>query len=425
MVEGPTGGGVGGDDSEDDDQEGPSPLGAAATLPVVRENRRGRRRARDLAAGGGGNGGGTGATFTYGARKPPRLGIWQRALVVLIAILLLAFAPAFFSGLKKTPRNMIGISYGGGPFESAHFQEIVKPGSGLFFNGWYDPLYLYPVDQQNYIISKSPRVGAVRGADSILAPTSDRVPLTFQAAIYFKLNTDLLQQFHEQLGLQYKAYTGKGWNNLLQDTFRQQVENAIQEQTRRYNVSQLYGNATNLVQLQDAVQTSLAQRLIAALGEPYFCSPGFKPGGKCDPPTFIVKQIDVPTPVVNAFQAVRTSAIQIQVLQNQVLQRQAEAQGIAALNKQLSIAGENYVLLKAIESGSIQFWVLPPGTPGINIAGPTLTTPSSSGSSTGSSSSSSSNSGSTTSTTSTTTSSSASSGTTTTTTGSTTTSSGP
>jgi hypothetical protein len=420
MVEGPTGVGGGGDDSEDDDQGEPSPLGAAATLPVARENRRGRRRS--AAGGDGGAGGGTGTPFTYGARKPPRLGVGQRALAVVVAILLLAFAPAFVNGLKKTPRNMIGISYGGGPFEAAHFQRIVNPGSGLFFNGWYDPLYLYPVDQQNYIISKSPRVGAVRGSDSILAPTSDRVPLTFQAAIYFKLNTGLLRQFHEQLGLQYKAYTAKGWNNLLQDTFRQQVENAIQEQTRRYNVSQLYGSATNLVQLQDAVQNSLAQRLIAALGEPYFCSPGYKPGGKCDPPTFIVKQIDVPTPVVNAFQAVRTSAIQIQVLQNQVLQRQAEAEGIAALNKQLSIAGMNYVLLKAIESGSIQFWVLPGGTAGINIAGPNVTSPTTTTTPSGTGSSSGSGSGSTTSTTSTSTSSSSG---TSTTTGSTTSSSGP
>jgi len=417
MVEGPTGVGGGGD-QDDEEREEPSPLGAAATLPVIRESRRDRRRAGNQPAGAGGSGGG-GSSFTYGARKPPRLGVGKRIVAVIVAVLLLAFAPAFVNGLKKTPRNMIGISYGGGPFESAHFQKIVNPGSGLFFNGWYDPLYLYPVDQQNYIISKNPRVGAVRGADSILAPTSDRVPLTFQAAIYFKLNTSLLRQFHEQLGLQYKAYTAKGWNNLLQDTFRQQVENAIQEQTRRYNVSQLYGNATNLVQLQDAVQTSLASRLVSALGEPYFCSPAYKPGGPCAPPTFIVKQIDVPTAVVNAFQAVRTSAIQIQVLQNQVLQRQAEAEGIAALNKQLSIAGMNYVLLKAIESGSIQFWVLPGGTAGINIAGPnvtsptTTTIPSATGSSSGSAT------GSTTSTSTT-----SSSGTSTTT-GSTTSSSGP
>ena len=55
---------------------------------------------------------------------------------------------------------MVGISYGGGPFEAAHFQRIVKPGSSLFFNGWFDPLYLYPADTQNYIVSKTARSGS-------------------------------------------------------------------------------------------------------------------------------------------------------------------------------------------------------------------------------------------------------------------------
>ena len=353
MVDGPTGGGGG--DVEDDEPEEPSPLGAPATIPMSGQHRRRRGKARDVAPSGGG---GDGSTWSASSTRPPRLGVLDRSLFIVAAFLLILFGFALFRGFTKTSRNMIGISYGGGPLESAHFQRVVPPGSTLFFNGFYDNLYRYPADQQNYIISKSPRVGAVRGVDFILAPTSDRVPLTFQAAIYFKLNTNLLRQFHEQLGLQYKAYTAKGWNNLLQDTFRQQVENALQEQTRHYTVSQLYGNSANLVQLQDAVQSGLAQRLISALGEPFFCSPSFKPGGPCNPPTFIVKQIDIPTSVVNAFQAVRTSAIQIQVLQNQVQQRNAEAEGIAALNKQLSIAGMNYVLIKAIESGSINFWVL-------------------------------------------------------------------
>ena len=52
------------------------------------------------------------------------------------------------------------------------------------------------------------------------------MPIEYQiAAVYFKLNIDRLRQFHEQLGLQYAAYTPSGWNNLIQDTFRQQIEN--------------------------------------------------------------------------------------------------------------------------------------------------------------------------------------------------------
>jgi hypothetical protein len=366
MVDGPSGAG-GSEDQGDTDL--PHPLGAAATVAVSRQSRRQRRL---LGRGGGGDGGGPGTPSPPGprpARPPARFGVGQKLIAAVIVVLLLAFGPAFVAGLKKTPRNMIGISYGGGPFEGAHFQRIVKPGSGLFFNGWFDPLYLYPSDQQNYIISLNPRVGAVRGRDSLVAPTSDRVLLTYQVAVYFKLNTDLLRQFHEQLGLQYKAYTTTGWNNMLQDTFRQQVENAVQQETRKYAVADLYGNARLLTQLQNAVQTSLAQKLISALGEPYFCAPTFHAGGRCDPPTFIVKQIDIPSSVVAAFVNVRTAAIQVQVMQFQIQQRQAEAKGIEALNSALAVAGQNYVLIKAIESGKINFWVLPSGTgAGITIA---------------------------------------------------------
>ena len=176
------------------------------------------------------------------------------------------FAPGFVSGLKKTPKNRIGISYGGGPFESAHFQRIVQPGSSLFFNGFFDPLYLYPSDQQNYIISLTRGVGATQSPDSIVAPTADKVAVTYQVAVYFTLNTKLLRQFHEQLGLKYRAYTSKGWYNLMRDTFRQQIENALQEETRQISVADIYGSADKLVGLQTRVQQKISQRLQSALG---------------------------------------------------------------------------------------------------------------------------------------------------------------
>jgi len=348
MPEGPTGPSGGGTEVEENGQQEPSVLGAAAPLAVSRQSRRKQRKTGEADGDGG---------------KRSRFSVPQKILIVVVALLLLAFTPAFFGSLKKTPKNMVGISYGGGPFESAHFQRIVQPGSSLFFNGWFDPLYLYPADTQNYIISLNPRVGATRGKDSILAPSSDRVQLTYQVAIYFRLNIDLLRQFHETLGLQYRAYTSSGWNALLQDTFRQNVENAVQEETRRYTVSQLYGNSQNLQQLQATVEKSLDQRLIAALGQPFFCSPTYKLGGTCNPPTFIVKQIDIPSTVSNAFVNQRAAEIQI-------AQRQAESQGIAALAKQLEAVGQNYVLLKGIESGNINFWVIP------SNSGVTLQTPS-------------------------------------------------
>ena len=339
-----------------DELGAPAPLGAPEPLTAGRAQRAGGGRWRPRA---------------------PRS--WWWLLVVPVVLIALALAPSFFSGLKKTPRDRVGISYGGGPFEGVHFQRIVQPGSNLFFNGLFDNLYLYPSDQVNYIVPQQP-VQAVQPAqaqngqqgqggqpapDTVAAPTRDRVQVSYQVAVYFKLNTDELRDFHEQLGLRYQAYTTDGWNNLIRDTFRQQIENALQEETRKVDVADLVGNADLLVELQDNVQTKLTQRLEDALGQQFFCAPTFRPDGECGNPTFVIKRVDIPTSVTKAFEDVRTSDIQIQTKENEVRQREAEARAIQALG----LSGQEYDILKAIESGKITFWVLD-GEGGITITGP-------------------------------------------------------
>ncbi|MEO7804306.1 MAG: hypothetical protein ABIS18_07995, partial [Actinomycetota bacterium] len=90
-------------------------------------------------------------------------------LVALILVILL------LNSVKKTPRDFIGISYGGGPIEGARFQRVVEPGSSLFVNGFADKLYLYPVTQRNYIVSRRRDEGDVVGEDFITAPSLDRI----------------------------------------------------------------------------------------------------------------------------------------------------------------------------------------------------------------------------------------------------------
>ena len=106
-----------------------------------------------------------------------------------------------------------------------------------------------------------------------------------------------------------------------------------------------------------------------ALGQQFFCGPNFVPGGTCTEVAFVIKRIDLPPNVVSAFEANRTSQIAIQTKLNEISQRQAEAKAIDALNAALSASGDKYVLLKAIESGNINFWVLP------SDSGLTLQTP--------------------------------------------------
>jgi hypothetical protein len=347
---------------ERDGEPGPDELGAPAPLGAPEPVTAGRApRARG------------------GGWRPRAPRSWWWLIAVPVVLIALALAPSFFSGLKKTPRDRVGISYGGGPFEGVHFQRIVQPGSNLFFNGLFDNLYLYPSDQVNYIVPQQPAQavqqaqpqngqqgqGGQPAPDTVAAPTRDRVQVSYQVAVYFKLNTDELRDFHEQLGLRYQAYTKDGWNNLIRDTFRQQIENALQEETRKVDVADLVGNADLLVELQDNVQTKLTQRLEDALGQQFFCAPTFRPDGECGNPTFVIKRVDVPTSVTKAFEDVRTSDIQIQTKENEVRQREAEARAIDALG----LSGQEYDILKAIESGRITFWVLD-GEGGITITGP-------------------------------------------------------
>ena len=175
-----------------------------------------------------------------------------------------------------------------------------------------------------------------------------------------------------------------GWTNLIRNTFRQQLESAIQQETRRYNTADIYGNDELLQTLQTDVQASLSERLKTALGDDYFCGPTYKPGGDCPEITFVIKKIDLPKSVVAAFEAQRNSQIAVETEQNNTERRAMEAQGIQALANS-GVSGQDYVLLKGIESGNIKFWVLPSDSgltlqaPSTGTDTPTTTAPKSGG----------------------------------------------
>lgn len=332
-----------------DGSEEPNALGASATLAAEK---------------GSGRGGGRLSRLRRSRPSSPGRGV----ALVAVVVVLLACVPLVGSSLKRTPRDKVGISYGGGPIEGAQFQRIVEPGSNLFFNGLFDPLYLYPADQQNYIVSKATEEGDQATSDAVVAPSRDRVQVSYEVAVYYKLNTDLLREFHEEFGLKYEAYTADGWAALIEDTFRQQIENALLEETRRYDVGPIFSDAELLLTIQTQVQETLSERLQLAMGKKYFCAPTFSPGGDCGDPTFVIKTIGIPKAVLAAFEANRTSGIKIKTKENEVTQREIEAQGIRALDEAAGDFGATYALLKAIESGDIEFWVLPDG--GITLTAP-------------------------------------------------------
>lgn len=181
--------------------------------------------------------------------------------------------------------------------------------------------------------------------------------MEWQVTIYFKLNTNLLRQFHEQIGLRYKAYEDRGWYLMLGQTLRKQLETSLARVTRRYRVADVWAEEDTLRDVERAVGSTLKDQVNTALGGQYFCGPEFRLGrGVCPDFQLKIKRPEIPAGVKAAFEQNRTSRILVTTKRNEVRQRAKEADAIRQVRGELS---PEYVLLRAIEQGAIDFWVLP------------------------------------------------------------------
>jgi len=293
-----------------------------------------------------------------------------------IFLLSLVFAFPF----KKVGNGYVGLSYGGGLIEGQHFQGEKYGPTSLFFNGWGDKLYTYPATQRNYIISQNVNEGDRGEADSITALNADGVPVQYEVAVYFKLNLDKLQEFHQNIGIKYHAWCNggapncsDGWESMLNDSFRQQLENALQTVTRQYKTDEFL-SADTIRNIQNSVASSLKENVNGVLGDDYFCGPDYIVGsGDCPDFKLVLKKPTLPDAVVSRYSDVQQSRIEIQTKQNEVQQAALEADAISKRQQALESCGQACILYEAVKDGRITFWVLPGGSSGsgINIQGPT------------------------------------------------------
>lgn len=312
--------------------------------------------------------------FGTGASRPTgqhgSVGIYLLGAVGVVVVLTLLLFP-FYTDSTQTAE--IGLSYGGGPFEAKKFQRVVQPASGRFINGWWDKLYKYPTTQRNYIISKLETEGDRHGKDWITTISKDGIPIDFEIAVYFKLNTDVIKQFHEQIGLKYGADGDEGWDRMLNDYVRQQIEETVQNESRRFSAEAMYSDQGTLDTLSKTIGPIVNQRILAKAGGNYFCNPDWTPGKHCGDFTVTIKKADIANDEVKAAFAKRREAeIAIQTERNKVEQARQQAEAIRVLNRELQRSGNSYlyVLLEAIKSGKIDFWVLPSDSKGLTLQAP-------------------------------------------------------
>lgn len=190
--------------------------------------------------------------------------------VALIAALLLGACASV-----STDSDKAAVAYTGGPMEGVKFDRVVGPGSGLVWLGVGDTSYEYPTTTRTYIVSNDATEGDRPYADVIGATTKDGGSIDWEVAVYFKLNLTLLREFHENIGKKYKAWGDDGWRQMLEETLRQQLENALQTSSRKYTVDQYKKDPAILRAVNSEIATDLKDNVNEVLGNDFFCGPTF------------------------------------------------------------------------------------------------------------------------------------------------------
>lgn len=293
-----------------------------------------------------------GTTNAKSGRTVAKLAGGGFGLVVLLIFLFSIF------NFADTDANRIGLHYGGGVIEDKKFKSIVPPGSTNKMIGPGDNVYTYPIDQRSYIIGGAGADSAAE--DEVTVVSKDNVRLGVRVQVYFTLNRNqaVIQSFHERIGLKTDAYTERGWNTMLQAYFRPQIDRALAAVGTNYPWSELYNNEAKKSQFQTAAAKEFTRLLPAAVGGDYFCGPAYTGGNACGELSFTIQK---PTPldkgIIDGLEAKQRAELARQAQEQKNQQVNVELQSV---RQQVAMLGsQGYLLKSAIESGKIQFMVIP------------------------------------------------------------------
>jgi SPFH domain/Band 7 family protein len=290
--------------------------------------------------------------------------------LILAVIVIIALFNIF--NFADTDANKIGLHYGGGVIEDKKFKSIIPPGSTNQLIGPGDTVYDYPIDQRSYIIGGD---GAdTDPADEVTVVSKDNVRLGVRVQVYFTLNRDkdVIKSFHERIGLKTEAYEADGWTDMLQSYFRPQIDRALAAVATNYNWAELYNNEAKKSAFQTAAAKEFTRLLPAAVGGDYFCGPSYNGNNGCGELSFTIQK---PTPldkgIIDGLEAKQRAELAKATQEQKNQQVNVELQSV---KQQVAMLGaQGYLLKSAIESGKIQFMVIPQNG-NVSIPVPTTTT---------------------------------------------------
>ena len=272
-------------------------------------------------------------------------GLLAGLLVVVFGLIAVA------TGFDKTSGGEVGVVRNGGPLDNNKIRQVIQPASNLTWTGFASSVHKYPSQQRFYTITSDDKRGDRPGVDVVRVPSSDGVDMGLEGTLYFSLTTDepSLRQFDDKFGTRrfvgvdgdaHYAWEGDdGWLTFLDQIIRPIVDNDLRAQVADFRCAQLVSscalvqnspnqgstqppangkagaNNSNIAQIQNAINSSLADDLRATLGGDFLV--GIK---------FNLVKVTLPQEVQAAVNQAQAQFAKVSEAQAKVAQAAAEAQ---------------------------------------------------------------------------------------------------
>ncbi len=268
--------------------------------------------------------------------------------IVTVIILLVVAVPAlsgFLGGFDRTSGGEVAVVRNGGMLDNNRIRQIIDPGSGLKWTGWWSHSHKYPAQQRFYTITSNGN-GDRAGVDVVTVPSSDGVNMGMEGTLYFGLNLDhaTLRKFDDKFGTRKftgadgkarYAYDGdEGWSAFLDQIVRPVIDNDLRTQVNSFKCAELVSscalvqnntgadqtalktgsNNANIAKVQTAINTSLEQDLTQTLGAPFLTNLHFN-----------LARVTLPDSVQEAVDRAQAAFAAVSEAQAKVAQARAEA----------------------------------------------------------------------------------------------------
>lgn len=177
----------------------------------------------------------------------------------------------------STEPDQVALQYEGGSFSSKKYGTQVPPSKKEWF-GPGDVTYVYPIGQRSYDATGGD--GSERGP--FTSSSKDSVEMATPLSLTLDLKTDAatLREFHEKIGLKYKAFyedgtkdsTGisPGWRRMLDFYIGQSLDTTVDRVLAGQAWRDAYGKAEVRTAIETAVRNELPGIVKAKMGGDYF-----------------------------------------------------------------------------------------------------------------------------------------------------------